>query len=244
MKPLRALLWPTVMLASLFCFARVVFADAGDASAPTLAIPVGLTGWPALVVVACAVASWAIRKWAPQEHFFHSGGGQVVLAVGSAIISAVTQWASSGHLSWTTLQPLVVGAVLSAGFASNPSVGSDGKSKAAALLPVLFLPLVLVASCAHVSPDVKAFGAAYGACMEAKGLTAAPGVAEEAWNDLDHGTDRAAIVAQLEALAKQAGADAVTCAVKAWWTPGTPPTAEKNPAGVAAANEFLAMHGG
>jgi hypothetical protein len=112
-----------------------------------------------------------------------------------------------------------------------------------ALLPLAFIALAC-ASCAHMTPDERAFGASYGACMEAKGLAAAPAVGQEAWNDLNNGTDKATIVAQLEALAKTAGQDAVACAVEAWLTPAPgAPHAAKNPAGVEAANAFLKKSG-
>lgn len=108
----------------------------------------------------------------------------------------------------------------------------------------MLLPFVLVAcafsACAHLTPDEKAFGAAYGACMEAKGLAAAPGVADEVWGDLNSGTNQATIVSQLEALGAKAGTDAVACAVQAWL--GAPTKATKNPAGVAGGNAYLKAH--
>lgn len=96
--------------------------------------------------------------------------------------------------------------------------------------------------CAHTTPSEKAFGNAYAACMTAKGLAVAPSVGQTAWNDLNGGANSAAIVAQLEALAKQAGQDAVTCAVQAWMTPTPGAPAAKNPAGVEAANIYLKNH--
>ena len=120
--------------------------------------------------------------------------------------------------------------------------------RAGVLLPLIFVAFAFV-GCGHVTPSQKAFGDAYAACMTAKGLAAAPSVAQEAWGDLNNGTNQATIVGQLEALAGRAGTDAVTCAVQAWLggaslMPSTTPgkLAEKNPAGVAAANAYLKAH--
>lgn len=123
-------------------------------------------------------------------------------------------------------------------------------TKAAMFIPLAFV-LTLFA-CAHATPSERAFGIAYGNCMEAKGLAAAPGVGSEAWNDLTHGTNATTIETQLEQLAMKAGVDAVGCAVTAWLNAPAPSgdggaklTAEapKNPAGVAAGQAFLEKHG-
>ncbi len=107
-------------------------------------------------------------------------------------------------------------------------------------LALLSAYMAVPSGCAHVTPDQRAYGAAYASCMEAKGITAATDVGQQAWNDLNNGTDKATIVAQLEALAAKGGQDAVACAVQAWLTPAPgAPHAAKNPAGVEAANAFL-----
>lgn len=100
--------------------------------------------------------------------------------------------------------------------------------------------LAILFGCAHVSPSVKAFDTAFASCMKDKGLSAAPGVADQVFTDLTSGTSKDVILSQLEGLAGQASAAAIGCAVFSWLHPATP--ASLNPAGVAAANAWLSAH--
>jgi hypothetical protein len=243
-------------------------ADSGTASA-VASVPLALpSGWPGLVMLALVAASWAMKKfssWAP----LHTTAGAAVAGLASALIPALMQALSHG---WNVmaLETAAVGATLSYFANDNPSNtkeqqqaiiasmknGSGGAvgpgptiTKVGVMLPLAFL--FSFAGCAHATPSEKAFGIAYGACMEAKGLAAAPGVGSEAWNDLTKGTNATTIETQLEQLALKAGVDAVGCAVASFLNaPVTAPdggaklTAEapKNPAGVTAAKAFLERH--
>ncbi len=246
------------MIVSLFVFGGIVFADGtAPASPPLTQAQMLAMMWPALGLAIATIGSYLTRKLSAEYTFFHTGAGAVVLGVLGSIISSVTPILQSSTVTWIALVWAAIGGVTSFFAALNPSSTKDdppAKSplarpgsaanpppppiRAGALLPLLLIPLSLLIGCpAHISPNVKAFGAAYGTCMEAKGIAVAPSVAEEAWNDLNNGSASAVIVGQLEALAGKAGQDAVTCAVQAWL--GSATTGAKNPAGVEAAKTFL-----
>lgn len=207
--------------------------------------------WPMIGLAIANVQAYGARKLTAEYTFFHTGWGAVVLALIGALITAATPVFQSGHVTWAALAWAAAGGASSFFATLNPSTtATDPPAKSPSARPgaTMLLPLFLallsafmaVPGCAHLTPDQRAFGNAYATCMEGKGLTVAPGVAEEAWNDLNKGADQATIIKQLEALAGTAGTDAITCAVQAWLT--GPTKGEKNPAGVAAANAYL-KHG-
>lgn len=260
------------MVASFVVFTGVVFADAADPVAnPAGALQqfwdaVTARKWGLAAVVGTMLFVAFARFISPRIHgrfgvFINSTRVSAVLALLSGGLAAMaTQLMKGGAVS---MQLVVYGfgfGVAAIGgynafwdifFPSDKKQPPSGQAltpptppitKAAAMLPLLFVAFA-VTSCAHLTPDQKAFGNAYAACMEARGLAVAPGVADEAWKDLNTGADKATIVAQLEALAAKGSTDAVTCAVQAWLAP-TAAKAAKNPAGVAAASEYLKTHGG
>lgn len=114
-------------------------------------------------------------------------------------------------------------------------------------MKTLLVTMLVLASCATLSPSEKAFGVTYGACMKQKGLDALPGVGGEVFSDLTNATSKDAAVGQLVALAFKFGTDAVACAVTAWQSlPGKTAVVDggmaaggKNPFGQAAADAWL-----
>jgi hypothetical protein len=82
----------------------------------------GSTGWPALVLIACALASYLARRLAPSVKFLHTATGAVLLAVLTGLASTVAQAVSAHGLSLASIQPAVVGFLLSFLASSNPSV--------------------------------------------------------------------------------------------------------------------------
>ncbi len=242
MRPLRALsLYIIAAIAAVLFAQSLALADA-TASPPTQAQNLAML-WPMIGLALANITAYLTRKVAPEYHFFHTAWGSAVLALLGAVITSVTPIFQSGSVTWVALAWAAVGGVSSWFSTLNPStttadppVKSPAAKLGAQVLPLVFIALA-ISACAHLTPDEKAFGAAYGSCMEAKGLAAAPGVAGEVWNDLNTGTNQAAIVAQLEALGAKAGTDAVSCAVSSWL--GSATTAARNPAGVDAAKQFL-----
>jgi hypothetical protein len=266
MKTKRGLLWCTMFLAVCLFGHSLALADGaapavGGATSMPLTLP---SGWPGLVAVILIGGSWALRKWSGIP-FFHTTGGAALNGALTTVIPTVMQAVLSHGLDAKTLQTALFTGLFAFWAQDNPSNSSDEQkqqvaamrlangaappppppiTKAVALLPFIFITMAL-SSCAHLTPAERAYGAAYGACMEAKGIAAAPGVGAEVWTDLSHGTNTATIVAQLEALAAKAGVDAVTCASQSWLQPAAgAQLSEKNPAGVAAGNAFLKAHGG
>lgn len=86
-----------------------------------------LTGWPALVLMLCTLASYCTRRFATKEHFFQTDFGAVCLSLLTAFAGAGAQWATAGALSLNTLTPLLVGALMSALAASNPTAAAPSQ---------------------------------------------------------------------------------------------------------------------
>ena len=211
-----------------------------------------------IVAVVLGLLGALVRGQTLKTGFWHTWYGHALLVLIGALTSSLLPLFQSGHVTKSLLISAIVGGVSTFGSAFK-TTGKDGNTtvdsaavlaakappapptRPAMLLPLLLLPLLGAVGCVHVTPAEKAFGASYAACMEAKGLALVPSVGATVYTDLNGGTNTATIIAQLEALAKQAGIDAVACATQSWQT--QPVMAEKNPAGVAAAKQFLAMHG-
>lgn len=94
------------------------------------------------------------------------------------------------------------------------------------LLPILALAAIgsLAACHGHVAPPAAQFGAAFGACMEGKGLSAGMNLGGQAFGILDSGSgdvlgrlEGLFTTQEAEALGIQAAKDAVSCAVQAWF---------------------------
>jgi hypothetical protein len=83
---------------------------------------IGMTGYPALVIVACALLSYLARRLAPSSKFLHSALGATLLAVVTGAASVVAQAVTAHGLSLASIQPAVVGFLLSFLASSNPSV--------------------------------------------------------------------------------------------------------------------------
>lgn len=131
--------WTHAFFLMLFalCTYSYAFADTGVSSSGNVAG--ALTGWPALIVLACTVGSYFARKFLPNENFFHSVGGAFILAGMTAVLSAVAQAVQNGGLHMQVIVPAVTGAILSLLATSNPSLPTGVKAKdvggtAAALL--------------------------------------------------------------------------------------------------------------
>lgn len=116
---------------------------------------------------------------------------------------------------------------------------SESPSTPTALLMIVIGSIGLT-FCAHMTPSQKAYTDSFLACLKSKGSSAGSQVATDAWNDLNNGTNQATIYSQLEGLAGTVGVDAVGCAVTSWLNPTA--AGELNPAGVAAAHQFLLAH--
>lgn len=271
MKTLRAhLLWPFVMITSLVVFVGVAFADAADpATNPAGAFQqfwdaVTAKKWGLAAVVGTMLFVAFARFVSPRIHgkfgaFVNSTRVSAVLALLSGGLAAIaTQLMKGGSLNMKLIAYGFGFGVAAIGgynafwdiFFPSDKKPPNGQTlapptppitKAAAMLPLIFIAFAFSA-CAHATPDQKAYGNAYAACMTARGLEVAPGVADEVWKDLNTGADKSTIIAQLEALGAKGVTDAVTCAVQAWLT--GPTKAAKNPAGIAAASEYLKAHGG
>lgn len=192
-----------------------------------------------------------VRNKTQVTGFWHQWYGHALLTLIGAVAGSLAPLFETGHVT----KPLLISALVGGGVTYLSAYKTQGKTdndgggttKLAFVLPLVFVGFATF-SCAHATPEEKAFGSAYAACMEAKGLAVAPSVAQETWGDLNGGANQAQILSQLEALAGKAGLDGVTCAVQAWLTPSSPstttpaPLAAKNPAGLGAASEFLRRH--
>jgi len=270
-------LWPIVMLGSLVAFTGAVFAadtPADPTTDPQGALSqfwqsVVAKKWGLAAVIGTMLLVALVRFIAPRLHdkfgaWILTTRVSAALALVAGMLSSISTQLMKGG-TWS-MSMLTYGFMFGVGaiggynafwdliFPNDRPKDSTAKLaipppiRPGVLLPFVFIGAALTMSCAHMTPDEKAFGTAYGACMEAKGLAVAPGVGQEAWDDLngraatDGGVTTAqAIVAQLEALAKRAGVDAVTCAVQAWTT--APVKGTRNPAGVEASKTYLKAHG-
>lgn len=196
-----------------------------------------------LVLLGLAAASYTIRKLAPEGHFLHTPFGAALLALVSAAIPAAIGAIQAHGLDEAAISQAVTAALLSLLATSNPSDAGAGPKPLLALALVGFGAI----SCAHVPPAVAAFGKAFGACMEAKGLAEAPGLASQVFSILANGSGSAGSIGQqLEGLLGPTGQavleDTMLCAVSAWLgqnpvAPAAPPTPSQ-----AAARVFLARH--
>lgn len=239
-----------IMTVALLGF-RTAFAGAGtpvtpDSTSAMLWLVVGMSA----SAIWGAGARWLTGRFA----FFHNGVGLALITLVGAVVGAVAPVVQHGWngpaAASAALSAIVafLGAVNSGQAGQNAAARATGGlvegpgptiTKAPAFIPIAFAVLFSFAGCAHVSPMTQAYVDAFGACMEQHGLIVAPGIAQEVWTDLSTGANQATIVAQLEQIAGRASIDSVTCAVTSWFN-APPALAERNPAGVAAANAFLA----
>lgn len=145
MKTLRALVWPAVMLLSLFSFG-IAFSDEGTVSAAANA---GLTMWTPLIVVGLGAIAYCIRQFTPNSGWLHTGPGHALIAAITAMLGAVAGTIQTSGLSKQSIILAVAGAIGGVIGAANPSV-KDGsvappKTGIGSTLPLLFfLPLALV----------------------------------------------------------------------------------------------------
>jgi hypothetical protein len=176
---------------------------------------------PSLVTLVFVAGAYLCRRLAPKAHFFHTDGGALLLAALTALCDAGGQYVAGSGLHAEGLAQALIGAMLSLLATSNPSMSAPSDIKPPNLVSA-FLPFLiastLLASCAHVPPSYAAYGKAYGACMEQKGLSAGISAGGQAFAILDAGSGD--VLSQLEkmfeAAGEQAVKDAIECAVQAW----------------------------
>jgi hypothetical protein len=116
-----------LMLIALCFYGHAYAADAAQVA--TAAVVPTLTGWPALVVLGCTLASYCARRFLANESFFHSTGGAFLLAGLTAVLGAITQAVQLGGLHAQVIVPAITGAVLSLLASSNPSLPSGMSAK-------------------------------------------------------------------------------------------------------------------
>lgn len=95
-----------------------------------------LTGWTGAVTLICMLVSYAARRLAPLEHFFHTAAGAALLALVSAAADSLAQAIPARGLSQATVYVALIGAVASLFSSANPS-GRGGGGAAVLLLCAL-----------------------------------------------------------------------------------------------------------
>lgn len=218
-------------------------ASTGDPAATPAWALTWLIPWLPIVIPALTMTkSLIVRKQTSATGFWHQWYGAGLLTVFGAAIGAALDFIAQGNFTREAIIAAAGGAIASLGAAmkptGKPSSGSSssalssstpppppsaGSTAAAILWPIAVIGLAVPHwDCATLTPAQRAFGTAYGQCMEQRGLAVVPSVGQEAFQDLGSGASAQVIENQLVGLAGKAGSDAIDCAVEVWMHPATP----------------------
>jgi hypothetical protein len=105
--------------------------------------------WPMLFVGIANLAGVAIPRLSSEVSFFHTTAGKALLTAAGAFLSAIPSAVQAHGLCWAMLAWAALGTVGTLTSALSP------KAATTALLPLLLLPALLAAGCAHGTDGLR-----------------------------------------------------------------------------------------